>query len=58
MDAKLDKEYAGITGLADFTKTAAILAYGKDSAPVKEGRVRLPLVPVPDVVKSLTATHS
>jgi aspartate aminotransferase len=39
MDAKLDKEYAGITGLADFTKNAAVLAYGKDSKPVKEGRV-------------------
>ena len=37
--AKQDKEYLPITGYADFTKHAAILAYGKDSAPLKEGRV-------------------
>lgn len=35
----LDKEYAGITGVPEFTKGAAILAYGADSAPLKEGRV-------------------
>jgi len=35
----LDKEYAGITGVPDFTKAAAILAYGPDSAPLKEGRI-------------------
>lgn len=35
----LDKEYAGITGVPDFTKAAALLAYGADSAPLKEGRV-------------------
>ncbi|KAI5196997.1 putative aspartate aminotransferase [Aureobasidium subglaciale] len=35
----LDKEYAGITGVPDFTKAAAILAYGPDSAPLSEGRV-------------------
>lgn len=29
--AKLNKEYAGITGLPEFTKAAAALAYGKDS---------------------------
>ncbi|KAH0258543.1 putative aspartate aminotransferase, partial [Aureobasidium melanogenum] len=35
----LDKEYAGITGVPDFTKAAAVLAYGPDSAPLKEGRI-------------------
>jgi hypothetical protein len=35
----LDKEYAGITGLPDFTKAAGELAYGEDSAPIKENRV-------------------
>ena len=39
MAQALNKEYAGITGLEEFTKQAAILAYGKDSAPLKEGRV-------------------
>ena len=39
MAQSLNKEYAGITGLEEFTKQAAILAYGKDSAPLKEGRV-------------------
>lgn len=34
----LDKEYLGITGLADFTKGSAALAYGEDSDVVKEGR--------------------
>jgi aspartate aminotransferase len=38
---KGDKEYLPITGLAEFTKNAAILAYGKDSAPIKEGRVAI-----------------
>lgn len=37
--AKFDKEYLGITGFPEFTKHAAILAYGSDSAPIKEGRV-------------------
>lgn len=37
--ANLDKEYAGITGVPDFTKAAATLAYGADSAAIKEGRV-------------------
>ncbi|KAJ3554623.1 hypothetical protein NPX13_g10567 [Xylaria arbuscula] len=32
VDAKLNKEYAGITGVPEFTKAAAILAYGKDSS--------------------------
>ncbi|KAI0515115.1 aminotransferase [Xylaria bambusicola] len=31
VNAKLNKEYAGITGVPEFTKAAAILAYGKDS---------------------------
>jgi len=30
--AKLNKEYAGITGVPDFTKAAALLAYGADSS--------------------------
>ncbi|CAB4386195.1 unnamed protein product [Rhizophagus irregularis] len=36
---KLDKEYLAITGLASFTKEAVLLAYGKDSEPLKEGRI-------------------
>ena len=35
----LDKEYAGITGVPDFTGAAALLAYGKDSKPLQEGRI-------------------
>lgn len=38
---KLDKEYAGITGVPTFTKAAAQLAYGPDSAPVKEDRIAI-----------------
>ncbi|KAL0580397.1 aspartate transaminase aat1 [Marasmius crinis-equi] len=34
-----DKEYLPITGLADFTKNAAKLAYGADSAPLQQGAV-------------------
>lgn len=30
--SRLNKEYAGITGVPEFTKAAAILAYGKDSS--------------------------
>jgi aspartate aminotransferase len=30
--AKLNKEYAGITGVPEFTKAAAVLAYGKGSS--------------------------
>lgn len=41
MQKNLDKEYAGITGVPDFTKAAALLAYGPDSAPLKEGRVAI-----------------
>ena len=37
----LDKEYAGITGVPDFTKAAALLAYGPDSTPLKEGRIAI-----------------
>ncbi|KAF8756169.1 NAD(P) transhydrogenase beta subunit [Rhizoctonia solani] len=37
--SKADKEYLPITGLADFTKLAAKLAYGSDSAPFNEGRI-------------------
>ncbi|KAF2768668.1 PLP-dependent transferase [Teratosphaeria nubilosa] len=39
--ANLDKEYAGITGVPDFTKAAALLAYGPDSAPLEEGRIAI-----------------
>ncbi|RHZ54740.1 hypothetical protein Glove_423g19 [Diversispora epigaea] len=38
---KLDKEYLPITGLATFTKEAAILAYGSESEPLKEGRISI-----------------
>ncbi|KAI1797829.1 PLP-dependent transferase [Ganoderma leucocontextum] len=34
-----DKEYLPITGLPEFTASAAKLAYGADSVPLKEGRV-------------------
>ena len=37
----LDKEYAGITGVPNFTSAAALLAYGPDSAPLKEGRIAI-----------------
>jgi len=30
--SRLNKEYAGITGIPEFTKAAAVLAYGKDSS--------------------------
>jgi len=39
--AKYDKEYAGITGVPDFTKQAAKLAYGESSKPLKEGRIAI-----------------
>lgn len=35
-----DKEYLPITGLPEFTKNAAKLAYGEDSLPLSEGSVR------------------
>ena len=34
-----DKEYLPITGLAEFNKNAAKLAYGEDSTPLKESSV-------------------
>lgn len=37
---KNDKEYLPITGLSDFTSLAAKLAYGADSALLKDGKVR------------------
>jgi aspartate aminotransferase len=37
----LDKEYAGITGVPSFTKAAAKLAYGAESAPLKEDLVAI-----------------
>ena len=36
---QLDKEYLGIGGLADFTKSCAQLALGADSEVLKSGRV-------------------
>lgn len=39
VSSNLDKEYAGITGVPAFTKAAALLAYGPDSAPIKEDRI-------------------
>jgi aspartate aminotransferase len=39
-NANPDKEYLPITGLQEFTKNAALLAYGADSAPLKAGAVR------------------
>lgn len=38
VDQKLDKEYLGITGLQTFTKVAAELAFGENSAVIKDGR--------------------
>lgn len=35
----LDKEYAAITGVADFNSAAAKLAFGGDSHVIKEGLV-------------------
>ncbi|TFK41106.1 glutamic oxaloacetic transaminase AAT1 [Crucibulum laeve] len=37
--SKPDKEYLPITGLPEFTKKAALLAYGADSEPLKQGAV-------------------
>lgn len=41
MAQKNDKEYLPITGFSDFTSRAAVLAYGKDSVPLKEGRIAI-----------------
>ena len=37
----MDKEYAGITGVPEFTKAAALLAYGSECVPLKEGRIAI-----------------
>ena len=39
--SKLDKEYAGITGVPAFTKAAAKLAYGAESLPFREDRIAI-----------------
>ena len=39
--SKYDKEYLPITGFGNFTKQAAVLAYGKDSKPLKEDRIAI-----------------
>lgn len=39
--SKLDKEYAGITGVPSFTKAAAKLAYGAQSVPLREDRIAI-----------------
>jgi aspartate aminotransferase len=39
VDSSLDKEYAGITGVPNFTKAALKLAYGADSSPLSEDRI-------------------
>lgn len=44
IDKNMDKEYAGITGVPSFTKAAGALAYGDDSAAIKENRVCLFIV--------------
>ncbi|KAI9271535.1 aspartate aminotransferase [Phascolomyces articulosus] len=41
LDKGLDKEYAGITGLPDFTKSAGELAFGEDSALLKDKRLAI-----------------
>ncbi len=38
--ANLDKEYAPISGDANFTKLSAALAFGDDSPVIKNGNVR------------------
>ncbi|ORY28002.1 putative aspartate transaminase [Naematelia encephala] len=38
-EQRKDKEYLPITGAGEFCKLASELAYGKDSKPLKEGRV-------------------
>lgn len=39
--SKLDKEYLPITGLAEFTKRAALLAYGADSDPLNQNAISI-----------------
>ncbi|KIY47045.1 hypothetical protein FISHEDRAFT_46081 [Fistulina hepatica ATCC 64428] len=36
-----DKEYLPITGLPEFTKNAALLAYGEESTPLKQGAIAI-----------------
>ncbi|VDM39149.1 unnamed protein product [Toxocara canis] len=38
MDARMDKEYAGIAGIPEFTRLAAKLALGDNSAAIRENR--------------------
>lgn len=39
VSARLDKEYAGITGVPAFTAAAAELAFGSDSSAINENRI-------------------
>jgi aspartate aminotransferase len=39
VSSRLDKEYAGITGIPAFTRAAADLAFGSDSPVIKEDRI-------------------
>ena len=41
LDLNLNKEYAGIDGVPSFTSAAALLAYGPNSAPLKESRIAI-----------------
>ena len=41
LEKDLNKEYAGITGVPDFTKAAAELAYGADSSAILEKRLAI-----------------
>ncbi|KAI9775829.1 MAG: aspartate transaminase aat1 [Geoglossum umbratile] len=41
LNSNLNKEYAGIDGVASFTKAAALLAFGPNSAPLKEDRIAI-----------------
>ena len=41
VDSALDKEYAGITGVPSFSKAALLLAYGPNSAPLKDDRIAI-----------------
>jgi aspartate/tyrosine/aromatic aminotransferase len=39
LEKNLDKEYAGITGIPSFTKSAGALAYGENSPAITGDRV-------------------
>nr|CAG8600972.1 8119_t:CDS:2 [Entrophospora candida] len=41
LEDRLDKEYLPITGLSSFTQGAALLAYSKDSKPLKDGLISI-----------------